>query len=750
MRTIYICTILIFTINVLHAQTVKGKIFGSIDAGKEILPGASVYWINSTSGVSANENAIFEISAANIISKRLVISYVGYISDTLDIADQTYITVTLKRSNQLKEVKVSGDRSGSYISTIDAIKTEVITQKELTKSACCDLSGCFETQSTVQPQTTNVITNSKELRILGLSGVYNQLLFDGLPLFQGLSFTYGISSLPGTLVDNIFIAKGANSVLQGYESISGQINVIPLQPDKTDKILLNAYVNSFMEKHFNANFATSLGKNKKWSTLLGLHTVQPANKFDRDNDKFLDLPLLTRYMAFNKWKYGNEAEAGLYSNIGLRCLNEKRIGGQTFFNANSDNENPNAYGQTVVINQPEIYAKTGFRFNSTHALVLQTSSFYQNQLSYFGTVKYKATQLNVYANMQHEWKWKEKHMLKYGASFRHQNLIENTSFASLLLPRTYAGVYNTKQNVPGFFAENTFSWNDDKFVLIVGARLDNHQEFGSKFTPRSMIKYKINETNVLRASVGTGWRQVNLFPENINLLVSSRDIVFAEKLNPEEALNWGVNYAYNFETKKISGTLIADFYQTYFYNQFFPDYDSDPTKAIVKNFTGKSISNGLQLEANLKFFKLIEFKTAYNFLDVFRIQNGSKTLLPFNAKNRVMAAVSYRPKNEKWYFDLNAHWYDKQRLPSTALNPIEYQYPDFSKRYTIVSGQVTYKIKQFEIYGGCENIFDFRQRQPIISWQNPFGQYFDTSSVWGPTRGRETYLGVRWRLKQVQ
>lgn len=731
----------------LQGQTLKGKVFGKGDHEKEILPGAAVHWLGTTIGTNANENGVFEIRTDSITNKQLIISFVGYEPDTVIVTNQTYISVTLQGSKQLKEVTVVGEQGSAYISAINPIKTEVITQKELTKSACCDLAGCFETQASVQPQTTNVITNSKELRILGLSGVYNQLLFDGMPMFQGLSFTYGISSIPGTLVDNIFVSKGANSVLQGYESISGQINVLPKMPDKAEKLLLNTYLNSFMEKHFNANYSTHIGKNNKWSTLFTIHSVQPANRYDRDKDNFLDLPLLTRYMFYNRWKYGNETKKGVFTHIGARYLNERRIGGQTLVNPRFEKGSAIIYGQFVNYSQPELYTKTGYRFNDDNAIVFIISGFYQNQNSYFGTVKYDAHQLNGYTNLQHEWLWKEQHLLKYGVSFRYQDLRESINFTDTTLRRTYSGLYSTRQIIPGAFAENSFHWNEDRVIWIIGTRLDKHHQFGSIFTPRTLLKYSINTNNTIRGSVGTGWRQVNLFSENINLLVSSRDIVFAEKLKPEQGLNWGMNYTYTFDKEQVSGNLSVDFYQTRFFNQFFPDYDSAPTKAIVKNFTGTSISNGLQVEANFSFFKVAEFRLAYNYLDVYREINGLKYLLPFNPKNRVMAAISYRPKNDKWYWDMNAHWYDRQRLPNTDSNPAEYQYADYSKPYFLINAQITRKWKKLDVYAGSENIFDFRQERPILSWQDPFSKYFDTSSVWGPTRGREVYLGFRFKIK---
>jgi outer membrane receptor for ferrienterochelin and colicins len=725
----------------ISAQNILGKVTNN---KKEPIIGAWIYWLGTAIGETTNNQGAFEISATNISNKKLIASYVGRSSDTIEIINQTFVEFHLQETKTLNEVVVQGQRDGVIISDINPIKTEQITQTELKKSACCDLAGCFETQTTVQPQTTNVITNSKELRILGLSGVYNQVLIDGFPLIQGLSYTYGISTIPGTLVDNIYISKGANSVLQGYESISGQINVETKDPDKTDSLLLNVYVNNFMEKHFNANYAF---KKNNWSNLTTFHTVQSANKIDRDNDKFLDLPLLTRYMISNKWKYGNENDWGWNSQIGFRFFNEKRIGGQTFFNPERDKGSNSVYGQSVHINQPEIWTKTGYRINDNHNIVLFASSFHQQQNSFFGTVKYNAQQTNFYGNIQYELSYAE-HELKTGISYRYLNLNEDIAFTDTLLQRTYAGNYKRLENIPGIFAENTMRFFNDKLTWIVGVRGDQHNQFGFQFTPRTLLKYDIAQKTIVRANIGTGWRTVNLFSENIGLLVSSRDIIFAEQLQPEKALNFGVNLTQKFETKNnnLSGFFSVDYYRTEFQNQIFPDYDSDPTKAIIKNFTGTSVSNGFQAELYLKFYKRVEFKTGYNFLDVYREIGETKQLLPFNPMHKFITTFSYKPLTNKFHFDMNVHWFGEQRLPDTKTNPIEFQRPDFSKPYTTLNAQFTYNFKKFEVYAGCENIFDFRQKQPIISWQDPFSPYFDTSSVWGPTRGREIYVGVRFKL----
>jgi outer membrane receptor for ferrienterochelin and colicin len=748
MRRLLITACLSASLSEAGAQEISGKVFGATETDREIIPGAVVHWIGAATGTVANENGVFSLPANGIVDKRLVASFAGFRTDTVTVGDKTYLSIVLRPDRSILEGVTVRDNRGAFLSNLSAAQTEVITQRELTKAACCDLAGCFGTQASVQPQTTNVVTNARELRILGLSGVYNQVLFEGLPMIQGASYTYGISTYPGTLVDNIYVSKGTVSVLQGFESISGQINLTSRQPDKADRLHLNAYVNSFGESHYNANVALPAGKTRKWYSLLALHAVRPSGKIDDNADGFLDLPLLTRYMAFNKWRYGAENLQGFSAHIGLRVAHEERVGGQTSFDASADEGSSRKYGQTVRYTQPEAYAKLGYRFSGSHTLRLAISGFHHDQRSWFGTTRYTAAQTSGYANLQHEWSWYKKHLLKWGVSYRYLDLAETIGFAENSLGRTYDGEYATALRVPGIFAENEFVLNDDRILLIAGARLDRHQRWGTYFTPRGMLKWAITPAHTFRASAGTGWRQVNLFSEQINLLVSSRDIVFSEVLKPEAAFNWGLSHAWRFIMGTTEGTLSGDFYSTHFSNQFFPDYDSDPKKAIIRNFEGRSRSIGLQVEASFIIFKRLEARAAYNYLGVYRIEDGQKVILPFNPKNRAMAAVSYQTANKRWQADANVHWFDRMCLPDTRSNPEAYRRPLYSTSYATLNVQATFRWKTLDIYGGCENVFGYVQANPIISADNPFGPYFDISSVWGPTRGRELYLGVRWSIKQ--
>jgi len=641
------------------------------------------------------------------------------------------------------EVEVLGKREGIFIPGMMPIKTEIITQKELQKAACCDLAGCFETQTTVQPQVTNVVTNAKELRILGLSGVYNQVLLDGFPLIQGLSYTYGLSSLPGPWVDQIFVSKGANSVLQGFESISGQINVETKEPDESGTFFANAYLNSFLEQQANLHYAV---KKKSWSTITMAHAVRPARTTDRDGDLFMDLPQINRLTFYQKWKYRNEDEKGWSLRGAFRFLNEGRVGGQVSFDPRTDLGSSRVYGQSVRYSQPEFWLKTAYRIDEEKRWVLFVSGLTHLQDSYFGTVTYKAFQQSMYANLQYEYR-RNGYDLKAGLSYRQLLLNENLGFTADLWSRTYAGDYRRTERIPGGFVENTFKFWDQKITLIAGIRSDIHQEFGSYWTPRTLLKIDLTPQTVLRMNAGTGWRTVQLFSENMGMLVSSRNLRYDEKLLPEQAFNRGINLTHKFTMEKsgVEGYWSVDYYRTTFQNQFFPDYDQDPTLAVIQNFTGFSMSQGWQMDLAMQWSPRLESRLGYNFLEVYRIVNDERIDLPFNPRHKGVLALTYQLVPDRMRLDINVHSYGVQRLPQTSSNPPPFRRPDFSDPYSIFNFQWTCKIRRSEWYVGCENLLDFRQKLPILSWENPFGRYFDTSSVWGPTRGREIYLGIRYQ-----
>lgn len=724
-----------------YGANISGRV---LDQDHTPIAGAYVYWLNTNIATTTNERGFYNIQIPDGKANMLVAGFIGFTPDTVRIAGQKEYTFILSSSSVLDDVVLVDRQKGVEISDIHALKVEQINSVELKKAACCDLAGCFETQNSVQPQTSNPITNSKELRLLGVNGVYNQILIDGLPMIEGLSFTYGISSFPGIAIEQISVSKGANSVIQGHQSISGQLDVQLSDPEQTPPLLINAYVNNFGEQQFNIRTVFS---GKKWNNLSVIHLVRPANRVDGNGDDFLDVPLTNRVALINKWKYGRETDWGWNTEINMRWLNESRTGGQTGFRASNDTGSTTIYGQNIRFQQPEIWGKTRFRFNNENEFALLYSGYGHFQDSYFGNLHYRGTQWSTNNRFQYERKY-NNHRWVSGVSMRYFSTDEEIDLINDTL-RTFDGVYSRSENVLGVYTEHTWNFFENRISLMTGIRADQHNQYGLRVTPRFFGKFKINERSTFRVSAGSGWRVVNVFSENIQMLSSNRNIIINANLQPEEAFNTGINFTHDIDWKRmgITGYVTMDYYYTQFQNQVFPDYLSSGTEIIIQNFDGESTSHAGQVDLNLN-YKQVEFKVGYNYLDVFQKAENGKQTLPFTPNNRWMSALSYQTKNEKWKIDLHYHRTGVQRLPETQSNPIPFQRPEFSEAFQTFNFQVTLSLDKIDFYTGCENIFNYKQANPIISAHDPFSRFFDTSSVWGPIRGREFYIGFRYTPEQ--
>lgn len=742
-RKLLLCGIFLLFYGISIGQNIRGVVTTLEDI---ILPGAQV-WLSGYEQNALYTNGMGDYQLTwpeGEDSLLLLASYVGYQMDTTLVFGSGYHHLRLQSMEVLNTIVVEDRRAGQYLSNLTPVKTEVISSAELAKGACCDLAGCFNTNASVQAAVTNVVTNTKELRILGLGGVYNQILLDGFPLISGSSYTYGMSTLPGSFIENIYISKGANSVLQGWEGISGQVNVETKDPDQSPRYFGNMYINSFGEKQFNA-FTTI--RNEKVKNLLAVHAVLPANEIDRDADQFLDLPLLSRISIYNRLHLGNPVADTWSSSLGIRWVGEQRIGGQRGYQPDRDQGSDQIYGQAINFSQPEMWFRLNRRVNDKARIVAFISAQYHDQDSWYGILNYRNRQ--TLANMTIQWEQESAsgNTLRMGVSGRLLRLSEDLNYGANPLALPQGGAYERQDNIGGVFAEQIRYFWDDRLTWILGLRYDHHQKFGGRFTPRTLLKIDPYPHTSIRASVGYGWRMANIFTENVFLLASNRRVVFEGDLHPEGAWNTGINLNRELDLGIWTGRWGMDYYETRFTNQIFPDYDQAPDKAVIANYTGRSVSRAYQTDLDMNHPLGWQLKFAYNYLEVFRGEGVEKTILPFNPTHKLLGVISYAPPSLPIQLDAHGHWYGKQRLPNTTSNPELYQRPATSDTYMTITLQMTWRFKQWELYGGCENIFDYRQERPILGWEDPFGPYFDTALAWGPTRGREFYLGLRWRLE---
>ena len=708
------------------------------------LLGANVFWLNTTLGTMTSDDGTFTVPY-DTSYKKLVISYIGFRTDTLLIETPKSIFHVLKASDALGEVTVSVRKKSSATSFLSSQNITTISSKELLKAACCNLSESFETNPSIDVNFTDAISGTKQIRMLGLTSPYILITTENIPSIRGASQAYGLSFVPGTWVESIQITKGAGSVINGFESIAGQINAELVKPTTDNQIFINAYGSLNGRAELNTHYNTQLSD--KLSTGLYIHANNRSQKFDRNNDSFLDMPLANQINIMNRWQYVN-LQKGLISFLNVRYLNDEKQAGQLSFDPKTDRLSTSVWGSEIDTKRFEISGKFGYVNPDIpyRSLGIQVAYSAHDQDSYFGVNHYDINHKSMYSNMVYNTIISDsRHKIKTGlnATYDRYNELVNSQ------------VYNRNERSVGGFFEYSFD-NLDALNLTAGVRIDHHNLLGTFFTPRLHARYTPWEKAALRVSFGRGKRAANIFAENQKLFASSRQINVQSSggtiygLDPEIAWNYGVSFLQGFNLFGRKADLTLDFYGTNFENQVVVDYEN-PYEVSFYNLEGASYANSFQAEFSWNLMDYLDLKTAYKFYDVKTQYASGKLEKPLTSQHRYFANLSYEAHSEKgegvWKFDATFNWLGKQRFSSTEISPQAYQLPMYSPSISTLNLQVTKVFSEaFEIYLGAENITNVTQKSPILSSENPFGPNFDTTFVYGPIFGSTFYTGLRYKL----
>ncbi|WP_437920886.1 TonB-dependent receptor domain-containing protein [Sphingobacterium sp. LRF_L2] len=710
------------------------------------IPGVNVFWLNKgKEGVQTNENGVFDIKHEEGYND-LVVSFVGMKADTITIQNPHEVLVIHAKDNVLAEVVVSRKQRSTYISSLSPNRVEVITAKELFKAACCDLSESFVTNSSVDVVNSDAVTGAKQIQLLGLSGVYTQLTVENLPGPRGFASPLGLNSMAGPWIESIQISKGMGSVANGFESMSGQINVELKKPHNSDRLYFNAYANNMGRTDVNLNLAQKI--NDKWSVGLLLHDNFMYNKgMNFSNNGYRDMPVGNVFSGINRWHYENGK--GLIAQFGVKYLSDDRTGGEIDFEKYSDKLTTNRYGLGFDINRIEGFAKIGYVFpnHKLRSIGLQLSGSHYRQDSYFGLTTYNNEQNSGYANLLYQDViGSVKHKYRAGFSLSYDKFYETVK----------TNTFDRTEAVSGAFFEYTFAPNE-KFDAVLGLRQDYNNIFGWFTTPRLAVKYAPTQTTTIRLSSGRGQRTANIFAENLGIFASSRSIPYTNLahsdgtvygLKPEVSWNTGVTVDQDFQLFGRTSGVSLEVFHNNFTNQVVVDWEN-PREVSFYNLEGKSFSNSLQAEFRFMPLEHFESKIAYRLLNVETDYKSGRLQKPLTAKHRGFINLTYNLL-ETWNFDYTLNVVGKKRLPSTSENPEAYQLGNYAQAYTTMNAQISKsfgKNNNFTIYIGGENLTNFYQKNPILAFDDPFGQYFDTNLVWGPITGRLFYTGVRYGIK---
>jgi outer membrane receptor for ferrienterochelin and colicin len=647
----------------------------------------------------------------------------------------------------LREIKVQSKRKGLQKSYTLTANSTLITKKELLKAACCNLAESFETNPSIDVNFSDALTGTKQIKMLGLTSPYLLMTQENVPSVRGASQAFGLSFTPGPWIESIQISKGAGSVVNGFESISGQINTELVKPLTEVPVLLNFYGSTDSRFELNGNFNAKLSD--KWATSLLLHGNIRDSKMDKNDDGFLDNPLQKQINVLNRYQYYN-AETGWVSFINFQFMDDTKQMGQVEFNPDSDKGTTNHWGSEIDTKKVDISTKLGYVFKDKpyQSIGFQNAFSSYNQDSYFGLNDYNIKQNSFYSNLIfNSIIDNDRNKFATGLNFTYDDYSEFVNTTD----------YSRIDNTVGAFFEYTFD-NQDDFSLILGGRVDYGNRLGVFATPRVHLKYNPWEKGVLRASVGRGKRPANIFAENQTLFASSRtfDVVNVGGklygLDPEIAWNYGLSFMQGFKLFNRNGDVTADFYRTNFQNQIVVDVMESPQSVIFHNLDGASYANSFQLEFNYELAKHLELRTAYKYYDIKTDYLSGKYQRPLQANHRFFANLGYETlildKGQQWKFDFTYNWIGEQQLPYTASNAVDYQLPEQSPAYSLMNAQITRTFSStFEVYVGGENIGNYTQSPAIVDAQNPFGPNFDATILYAPVFGQMYYAGLRFKIK---
>lgn len=779
---IILFAVLITAFNSIAAETnIKGKVFG-YDANRKSSPikNARIVVIPSMRGAMSSATGNFSFDT-HIADSLLVISSAGYKADTLilsNISDRLNIVIQLENI-ELEGVNVTGTKVATTLDFSGGIRTETITTRGLQKAACCNLSESFTTTPAVDIQYSDAITGAKRIQLLGLQSIYTQFQQENIPFMRGLASNYGFAFVPGQWLNSISISKGASTVKNGFESITGLIDVAYKQPEDEYPTTLNFYINDMLMMEVNADHTINF--NETTGTTFFLHSNLFKKEVDHNSDGFLDRPMGNQINFLQRF----HTRAGIWENkSAYQIMYDDRQGGQLGYHTGAkrvydSSESPILWGMRNKTKRYNFNTRNGFIFNDAGTNIGSILSFtHHKQEAYFGNRTFNGEQNSFYANIMFQ--------LPINAAtdcddeHNHSNINHNHStFENTTITAGFSIQYdNYKELFDSFYYNNNIIRNNDANVVIpglfieyafrvfgdlntvIGIRGDipkisiNEVLFPNQSTtlgdnlllsPRLHLKYGlIPDSLILAGSVGRGYRVARELAENSSYLASNRRYILNKNNNIEEAWNYGANM---FWTTKLFDCPIdfnIDFYRTDFIDQLVVDLDKSPDEvhlySLIKN-NGKSYSNAFQVDATLELITNLFITLAYRMNDVKQTTAAELRDKPLQSKHKSFLNIQYNTDMNDWAFDLTFDYNGSGRLPLDVDYTIKRYEP-----FLLINAQITKAFKYFDIYIGAENLTNYKIKDAIKGNLTPFAPGFDASMIYGPITGVCTYLGIRYKI----
>lgn len=616
-----------------------------------------------------------------------------------------------------------------------ATNTAVITTGELKRAACCNLGESFTTNPSVDVSYSDAATGARQIRLLGLSGTYVQLLGESVPMGTGAAAPYALGYVPGPWMQSIQVSKGASSVKNGFESITGQINVEFKKPQNDPSLSVNAYYDSMNKLEL--NFDGNLHLDENWSTGLLVHGERAFTAHDSDDDGFVDLPQTSQISLLNRWaRMGTNY---VFQGV-VKYLAEWRRGGQHVH----DHMPADPYRINIDTHRLEFFTKNAYIYDHQNdanvALIVSGSWHDQNAL--YGRRIDNVSQLEGYASLMYERKWADAHAISAGIGARALCYTFDYAFVPGALLRS-----TPTDASAGAYAQYTYTAPGNRLIAMAGMRVDRHNRYGWLPTPRMHVRWTPVDALSVNVSAGRGYHVPQPLAEYSYLLASSRTIDIAPVLHLERAWNMGGGFTATVHPAGRRVSLSADYYFTRFTGQLTIDLDTDPHAAMIYSATRPTGSQALQLEAEWDVVRELTLTAAWRYTAVKTDIGGRLVYKSLTPRHKGLFTAAFKPMMGLWQFDATL------AVTGGGTMPAPYRLADGSlswseryKAYPTLNAQITRNFRHWAVYVGGENLTGYRQHRPVVGADYPWGPDFDATMVYGPLHGAMVYVGFRYNF----
>lgn len=735
MKTLRILLLFILTALYGNAQTITGRLTGS----GEGLVGGILTWLEpeKVSNVVKDANGEFSIRRP-AGAKRLVASMTGFVSDTITVEPGVSTLDIELFPYSLDEVTVTA-RGRGVLRGSGAENALTINQAELFKAACCNLAESFTTNPSVDVAYTDAATGARQIKLLGLSGAYVRMTAENVPEFRGAAAPYALGYVPGPWMQSIQVSKGASSVKNGFESITGQINIEYLKPQLDEELNLNVYADSKFKVE--ENLTGNIHISDKTSTGLLLHYEDNYKNHDENHDGFMDSPHLRQFNGMNRWAYFSDK---YIMQTAFQAISEKRSSGPVSHHGSYEIADPQSLKTSIETTRFDLWTKNAFVINreSNRSIAFIGNAVRHNSNGNMTLDrKLDIRQTTVYGQLLYEGEINKNHFISAGANYTYDY------FKFPRRPLNSIPMYE-KENTGGGYAEYTFTSNDEKVVAMLGLRYDYSDIYKNIFTPRAHIRWSPSKLFTVRLSAGKGYRKVVVPAEYSYLFSTTLPIVIEPNLPLEEAWNYGIATSGSFGLFNRSFNWSAEYYYTRFSEQVQVDRETDPGTIIIRPLDGKSFSHTFQVELGGEIADGLTLNLAYRLTDVKESYGGKLMRKPLTGRYKALASVSYMTPLELWQFDATLQLNGGGTLPAAPVNSITDKplwgssYPTFAQ----LSAQVMRHFRYISVYIGGENLTNKKQKNPIVYCAD--GNIYDPTLVWGPVHGAMVYIGFRLKLSK--